>query len=221
MAGACSSCDSLASASTPGRPTLSCVPVFRTHSASNLSSCREGSQKSGAQIHLLIPGVRALPGGQLSSGREGVQGSGFQLCLLRPVWTLSKKLSCFSQWSQDSGCARACLCPLTLLLLAQDPLVFFGTDIAFHSPVISGCLQCGETCVDLGILHRDCTEDGVGVALTRANPSRWSCSCPLPLFLLAQDPLGFLELLLCSTHQWFQGPWCARVPAVWRVLWGS
>jgi hypothetical protein len=52
------------------------------HSAGKLSSCRGCAQKSGAQIHLLIPGVRALPGGQLSSDREGVQGSGSLLCLL-------------------------------------------------------------------------------------------------------------------------------------------
>ena len=45
-------------------------------------SFREGAQKFEAQIYLLIPGVRALPGGRLSSGREGSQGSGSQLCLL-------------------------------------------------------------------------------------------------------------------------------------------
>ena len=56
--------------------------MVRALSAGKLSSCREGAQKSGAQIHLLIPGVRALPGGQLFSGREVVQGSGSQLCLL-------------------------------------------------------------------------------------------------------------------------------------------
>jgi hypothetical protein len=46
-----------------GLPTLYCIPVFRTLSAGKLSSCREGAQKSGAQIHLLIAGVRTLPGG--------------------------------------------------------------------------------------------------------------------------------------------------------------
>jgi hypothetical protein len=56
--------------------------MVRTISADKLSSCREGTQKSGAQIHLLILVFRALPGGQLSSGREGVQGYGFQLCLM-------------------------------------------------------------------------------------------------------------------------------------------
>jgi hypothetical protein len=49
-------------------------------------------------------------------------------------------LSCFglfwfdwSQWYQDSGCARACLFPLTLLLLAQDPLGFFGQALVEHA----------------------------------------------------------------------------------------
>jgi hypothetical protein len=53
--------------------------------ASTLSSCRKGAQKSGAQIHLLIPGVRALPVGQLSSVMEEVQGSRSQLRLLTEV----------------------------------------------------------------------------------------------------------------------------------------
>ena len=41
-----------------------------------------GVQKSGALIHLLSPGVRALPVGRISSDKEGAQGSGTQLCLL-------------------------------------------------------------------------------------------------------------------------------------------
>ena len=158
---------SLTPVSTPGRLILSCVPVVRTLSAGKLSSCREGAQKSGAQIHLLIPEVRALPRGQFSSGSEGVQESGFQLCLLAEdeglkgpcprssVASAAHVLFCINwfQWSQNSGCARACLCPLTL-------------------------------------------------------------------FLLAQDPLDFLELMLRSTHQWSQGTGCANVPALWGVLWG-
>jgi hypothetical protein len=45
------------------------------------------------------PGVRSLPGGQLSSVREGAQRSEDQLCLLtgqgwRPEGTLSKKFCC-------------------------------------------------------------------------------------------------------------------------------
>jgi hypothetical protein len=58
--------DSLAFVSTPGRPTIVCVPVIRILSAEKLSSCREGAQKSGAQIHFQVPGVRAFPGGQLT-----------------------------------------------------------------------------------------------------------------------------------------------------------
>ena len=72
----------LASVSTPGRPTLSCIPVVRALSAGKLSSCREGAQKSGSQIYLLSPRVRALPGGQLSFSREGVHRFKDQLCLL-------------------------------------------------------------------------------------------------------------------------------------------
>ena len=56
--------------------------MVRAHSAGKLSSYRASGQKSGAQIHLLSPGVRAIPVGQLSSGKEGTQGSGSQLCLL-------------------------------------------------------------------------------------------------------------------------------------------
>jgi hypothetical protein len=56
--------------------------MVRTLSAGKLSSCREGTQKSGAHIHLLILEVRALPECRLSSGREGVHGSVSQLCLL-------------------------------------------------------------------------------------------------------------------------------------------
>jgi hypothetical protein len=37
-----------------GSPSLSCVLVFRTLSAGRLSSCREGAQRAGAQIHLLV-----------------------------------------------------------------------------------------------------------------------------------------------------------------------
>ena len=138
LVGACSSCDSSTPVSIPGRLTLSCVSVVRTLSAGKLSSCREGAQKSGAQIHLLIPEVRALPRGRFSSGSEGVQESGFQLCLLAEdeglkgpcprnlVASAAHVLFCINwfQWSQNSGCARACLCPLTLFLLAQDPLDF-------------------------------------------------------------------------------------------------
>ena len=56
--------------------------MVRALSAGKLSSCREGAQKSGAQIHLLSPGVRALPGDRLSFDEEGAQGSGFQLYIL-------------------------------------------------------------------------------------------------------------------------------------------
>jgi hypothetical protein len=72
----------LAFVSTPGNPTLTCVPVVRALSAGKLSSCRAGVQQSGALIYLLSPGVRALLVGRLSSAKEGAQGSGSQLCLL-------------------------------------------------------------------------------------------------------------------------------------------
>ena len=38
------------------------------------------------------------------------------------------------------------------------------------------------------------------VAPTGTDPSLWSGGVPLSLFLLAQDPLQFLKLMLCSTH---------------------
>jgi hypothetical protein len=116
-----SSCNSLASVSTPRSPTVSWVPVIRVLSAGKLSSCREGAHKSGAQILLLSPGVRALPGGQLSCDGEDAQRSGSQLCLLaedegpkRPcprssVAFATHVLFCLDwfQWPQDPGCARA------------------------------------------------------------------------------------------------------------------
>ena len=40
----------------------------------------------------------------------------------------------------------------------------------------------------------------VWVALTGTDPSLWSGRVPLSLFLLAQDPLQFLKLMLRSTH---------------------
>jgi hypothetical protein len=43
----------LAPVSTPGRPTLSWVPVVTALSAGKLSSCREVAQRSGAQLCLL------------------------------------------------------------------------------------------------------------------------------------------------------------------------
>ena len=74
--------------------------MVRALSAGKLSSCREVVQKSGAQIYLLIPGVRAFPGGLLSSGKEGeTQGSGSQLLLL----------------AEDEGPNGSC--PKSLLLL--------------------------------------------------------------------------------------------------------
>ena len=165
--------------------------------------------------------------------------SGSQLCLLAEdeglkgpcprssVASAAHMLSCidWSQWSQDSGCVRACLCPLTMLLPAQDPLGFLelmlcSTHQWSQGPGCARCLQSGESSGDLGPLHRDYAEGGKGVVPTRINLSCWSGWCLLSLFLLAEDPLGFFELMLHSTHQWSQGPSYARVPAVWRVLWG-
>ena len=138
-------------------------------------------------------------------------------------------LSCinWSQWSQDSGCARACLCPLTLLLLAQDPLDFL--EVMLHS---THQWSQGPECArgpsawrvlwgPLGPLLRSGQRlhgGGRGWLQPEVNLSRWSCCCPLSLFLLLQDPLYFLGLILHSTYQWSQGPGCARVPAMWRIL---
>jgi hypothetical protein len=82
LAGAFPSMILLASVSTAESPTLTLVPVVRALSAGKLSSCREGVQKSGALVHFLSTGVRALPVGQLSSGKESAWGPGSQLCLL-------------------------------------------------------------------------------------------------------------------------------------------
>jgi hypothetical protein len=43
----------LPSVSIPGSPTLLWVPVVRALSTGKLSSCREGAQRSGAQLRLL------------------------------------------------------------------------------------------------------------------------------------------------------------------------
>ena len=63
------------------------------------------------------------------------------------------------------------------------------------------------------IMSWDHAEDDSGVTMTRKNPSHWSCRCPLSLFLVAQNPLGFLELMMSSIHQWSQDPGCTRVCA--------
>ena len=55
---------------------------------------------------------------------------------------------------------------------------------------VLGCLHHGEGPPPRS--HR--TEDGTVVAPTRMNPRRWLCGCPLSLFLLAQDPLGFFGI---------------------------
>ena len=56
--------------------------MVRALSAGKLSYSRESVQNSGALIHFLSPGVRALPRGPLSSGSEGALGSESHLCLL-------------------------------------------------------------------------------------------------------------------------------------------
>jgi hypothetical protein len=163
--------------------------VVRALSIGKLSTCRADVQKSEVPIHLLIPGVRALPGGQLSSGKEHAQGSGSQLCFLAddegPMLPCTRSsiasaphvLSCrdLSQWFQDLGCARSC----------------------------PGRIQ-----------------DGVELKPPEGIPtSGWTgflcpCSC---WHETLQDSL---ELMMCSTYQWSQGPGCARGSALWRVFWG-
>ena len=71
----------LASVSTPENPTLTRVPVS-DYLCRQVLHLQAGVQKSGALIHLLSPGVRALPVGRLSSGKEGAQGSGSDLHLV-------------------------------------------------------------------------------------------------------------------------------------------
>jgi hypothetical protein len=59
-----------------------------------------------------------------------------------------------------------------------------------------------------------CAQDGVALLLTGMNPSHWSGVFILSLFLLAQDPLGFLEQMLHSTQQWSIDRGCARARQV-------
>jgi hypothetical protein len=136
--------------------------VVRTLSIGKLSSCREGTQKSVAQIYLLIPGVRDLPGGQVLSGRKGVQVSGSQLCLLAVIfWSCVCYGACNVEsplghsteisvkieqwWHRPEGTPPSSwsgMCPFPLILLAQNPLDFLGTDVAFHSSLISRFWVC-------------------------------------------------------------------------------
>ena len=101
--------------------------MVKALSAGKLYSCREGVQKSGALIHFLSPGIRALPGGQLSSGKEGALGSGSQLCLL----------------AEDEGpkgpCPRSSVAS-AVHMLSSDPKVLG----------VLGGLRCGDSSGDLG-----------------------------------------------------------------------
>jgi hypothetical protein len=76
----------LASVSTPGSPTLSWVSVVKALSAGNLSSYREGAQRSGVQLCLLAED-------------EGLKGP----CLRSYVASAACMLSC-TDWSlRDPG----------------------------------------------------------------------------------------------------------------------
>jgi hypothetical protein len=132
--------------------------VVRELSAGKLFSCRAGVQKSGALIHLLSSGIRALPVGRLSSGKEGAQGSWSELCLLAEdegpmgpcprssVASVTLVLSGdhevlgvlvvlrFGESSESLDDLGQGVVPLSLFLLAQNLSKFF--EVVFHSPMI-------------------------------------------------------------------------------------
>ena len=83
---------------------------------------------------------------------------------------------------------------------------------------VVGCLGCSESYRDCGTIPWVCAQDGVGLVLTRMNPSCWF---PLSLFLLAEAIWVVLGQMSYSTHQWSQDPGCARAPVAWTVLWGT
>jgi hypothetical protein len=163
----------LASVSTPGSPTLTWVPVVRVLSSGKLSSCRAGVQKSGVLIHLLSPGVWALPVGQLSSGKEGAQDSGSKLCLLAEDESLK------------GPCPRSSVASPTHVLSSDPELL-----------VVLGVLQSGESSGNLDALRWVQEEDG-GAGLDR-NKSQplvgWGSFVPVPA---GTRPSGILWSWCC------------------------
>ena len=132
------------------------------------------------------------------SGREGAQRSVSQLCLL----------------AEDKGlkgpCSRSSVVSVPRVLSyrgwsLRDPgyKIVLSPDFWGQSPLwrptlltdpkilgVLGHLQCGESSGACGTLSRVCAKDGLGLMLTRNNPSHWSVGFPLSLSLLTQATPG-------------------------------
>jgi hypothetical protein len=100
--------------------------------AGKLSSCKEGAQRSVAQIHLLAED-------------EGPKGPWPRRC----VAAVAHVLSCVNWSLRDSGYKMVFSpesqgqSPLWRLTLLSDPKILG----------VLGCLQCGESSGDLGTVH--------------------------------------------------------------------
>jgi hypothetical protein len=136
----------LAAVSTPGSPTLSWIPVVRALSAGKLSSCREVAQSSGAQLSLLVED-------------EGLK----QPCPRSSVASATRVLSC-EDWSLKDLEYKMGLSPESQ---SQSPL---WRPTLLSDPMILGvlgCLRCGESFGDHGIIRWVRARSGLGLALMR------------------------------------------------------
>ena len=70
--------------------------------------------------------------------------------------------------------------PLWRLTLISDPKIL---GVLVHQ-------RHGESSGNRGTVYQVRSQGGMGLVLTRMNPSRWSGGFPVSLFLLAQAPLG-------------------------------
>jgi hypothetical protein len=135
--------------------------------------------------------VRALSTGKLSHCREDAQRSGDQPCLMAEdggpkgpcprssVVSMAHVLSCVDWSLKDQG-SKMVLSPesqgqssLWRPTLLSDPKIL----------AMLGRLQCGEFSGDCGTIWQVRAQGGMGLVLSRRNPSRWSegflcpCSC--------------------------------------------
>jgi hypothetical protein len=147
----------LASVNTPGNPTVPWVSVVRVFSTSKRSSCRDGAQRSGAQLCLLAEDEvqkRQCPRRRLVFEGPGIQDgaltcSGSQSPPCRPpllcwgkcadVW--SSVLLPGWRWRPKRG-------PVPEAMLLQQPA---------HSPAKTSLWGTGNTRSHLFTLHPNCS----------------------------------------------------------------
>ena len=148
--------------------------MVRAFSAGKLSSCRKGTQRSGAQLCLLAE-------------EEGLKGPcprssvASEACLLScVVWSLRDPGYKMAHSSESRG--QSPLCRLTLL---SDPKILG----------VLGCLRCGESSGDCGTFCNLCRRWPRSFAY-RKEPQLLVGQVSVSLFLLV-----VLEEMLYFTHQ--------------------